>query len=336
MTKRREALKNILMPVTSAEFSTENPKVQRQRPQVASGALQSMNEAISGLSKEAEELRKALADGSKIVEIEPDFIDGSFVKDRLDDYEGDEFSSLVESIRANGQAVPVLVRSNPQRDGRYQLAFGHRRVAALRTLGLRVKAVVREMSDEELVIAQGNENLERKDLSFIERALFALRLEERGMSRSVIMSTFGTSSKGVLSEMIGLARRLPITLVEAIGPAPGIGRPRWVALADMLEARPKADWRSLANSSDFKMLTSVDRFEAVLKLLKDNPAQPETASELWAPADKSVRVSMKQGQNALIMSFKSKDGNTFGAWISSNLDSLYEAFRKSERTGTGD
>ncbi|MEZ5784624.1 MAG: plasmid partitioning protein RepB [Rhizobiaceae bacterium] len=336
MTKRRESLKDILTPITSPEFSAENLMPYRQRPQVTSGALQSMNDAISGLSQEAESLRKALAEGYTIVELEPNRIDSSFVKDRLDDYEGEEFAGLVESIRENGQAIPVLVRPHPEEEGRYQLAFGHRRVAALRALGLKVKAFVREMSDEELVVAQGNENLERKDLSFIERALFAFRLEERGMSRSIIMSTFGTSSKGVLSEMIGLARRLPISLIEAIGPAPGIGRPRWIALAEVLEAHPMPDWKSAIDTSSFMKLESADRFEAIFKLLKNKPARNDAVPQPWAPADKTLRVSTKQGEKALLMTFTLKDGKAFGDWISSNLDSLYEAFRKSEKDETGD
>lgn len=335
MTKRREALKSILTPITSSEFSTENARPERQRPQVTSGALQSMNDAISGFSKEAEELRKALAGGSTIIEIDPSRIDSSFVKDRLDCGESEEFNSLVDSIRENGQAVPVLVRPHPELEGRYQLAFGHRRVEALRTLGLKAKAFVREMSDEELVIAQGNENLERKDLSFIERALFALRLEERGMSRPVIMSTFGTNSKGVLSEMIGLARRLPIPLIEAIGAAPGIGRPRWVALVDVLEAT-RADWRSVIDALDFGKLASAERFEAVFQSLREEPTKSGTDPQPWVPADNAVHVSTKRAPKALVMTFKSKDGKTFGNWISSNLDSLYEEFRKSEKPEVGD
>lgn len=327
MTKRREALKDFLTPITSAEFSVENV-TPRQRPQVASGALQSMNDAISGLSQEAEQLRKALAEGSTIVELDPADIENSFIKDRLDDFAGEEFDSLVASIRENGQAIPVLVRPHPERDGRYQLAFGHRRVAALRSLDKRVKALIRDMTDEELVVAQGNENLERKDLSFIEKALFAYRLEERGMSRAVIMSTFGTNSKGVMSEMIGLARRLPVALVEAIGPAPGIGRPRWDALANLLESKPGADWQAVVQKAGFKGLTSVDRFEAVSKALKGRAAQSGGDMLPWVPSDKSVSVSTKRSAGAVTLTFKARDGKSFGEWITENLDSLYEAFRQ--------
>lgn len=336
MMKRRDALKEYLIPITS-EFSAEN-SIPRPRPQVASGALQSMNEAISGFTQEAHELRKVLARGETIIEIDPSDIDSSFVKDRLDDFTGEDFDALVESIRESGQILPVLVRPYPEKSGRYQLAFGHRRVAALRHLGRKVKAFVRELTDDELVIAQGNENLERKDLSFIEKALFAFRLEELGMSRAVIMSTFGTSSKGVLSEMITLARKLPIELIEVIGSAPGVGRPRWDALAEQLATAGSRDWKQVVASADFKKLTSPGRFDAIFDALREKPFRKPKATldpAPWAPKDKSVSVTVKSTAKKSVVTYEAKDGPSFAAYITGQLDDLYVAFRESEKTSTG-
>ncbi|SMH26521.1 plasmid partitioning protein RepB [Mesorhizobium australicum] len=336
MIKRRDALKEYLTPITS-EFSPENSPP-RPRPQVSSGALQSMNEAISGFTQEANELRKAMARGETIVEIDPTDIDSSFVKDRLDDFSGEDFDALVQSIRENGQILPVLVRPHPEKSGRYQLAFGHRRVAALRHLGGKVKAFVRELTDDELVIAQGNENLERKDLSFIEKALFAFRLEELGMSRAVIMSTFGTSSKGVLSEMIALARKLPVELIEAIGSAPGVGRPRWDALAAQLATAGDVVWKQAVATANFNKLTSPERFEAILEVLRDpssRGSKPTRDPAYWAPKDKLVSVTVKATAKKAVVTYEAKDGPSFATYIAQQLDDLYEAFRKSEKTSTG-
>ncbi|NKC23412.1 hypothetical protein HED50_22730 [Ochrobactrum oryzae] len=56
MNKRRDALRDFLTPITTNhEFSAENTP---RRPQVSSGALQSMNDAITGLSNEADELAR--------------------------------------------------------------------------------------------------------------------------------------------------------------------------------------------------------------------------------------------------------------------------------------
>ncbi|MFP3581837.1 ParB/RepB/Spo0J family partition protein, partial [Arthrobacter sp. SIMBA_036] len=85
----------------------------------------------------------------------------------------------------------VLLRPHPEAKSRYQVAYGHRRLAATRKLGIKVRAVIRELTDEQLVVSQGQENSARTNLSFIERALFAARLEERGFGRDVIMASLG-------------------------------------------------------------------------------------------------------------------------------------------------
>lgn len=335
MSKRRDALKDFLTPITPTEFSAENSPRPRHAP---SGALQSMNDALTGISHEADQLRKALSDGLTIVELDPFDIDASFVKDRLDDFSGEDFTSLLDSIRENGQAVPVLVRPHPDQDGRYQLAYGHRRVEAIRRLGLKAKAFIRDLTDDELVVAQGNENLERKDLSFIEKAFFALRLEERGVKRSVIMATFGTSSKGVLSEMIALGRKLPSDLVMAIGTAPGIGRPRWDAMAILL-ADGEGDWKSLVQKPDFLRLSSAERFERVFKEIHRRSARKgtETRGETaWVPTDKSVSVTLKKTAKKATVTLASADGPLFAEFITGRLDDLYEAFRKSRMEASGD
>ncbi len=123
----------------------------------------------------AEQIEKRLAEGQTIVELDTDTIDPSFVQDRMP---GD-IDGLVKAIREQGQQIPILVRPHPEASGRYQVAFGHRRLRAVSELNRPVKAVVRELTDEQLVIAQGQENNERQDLTFIEKARFASRLTEQ-------------------------------------------------------------------------------------------------------------------------------------------------------------
>jgi ParB family transcriptional regulator, chromosome partitioning protein len=114
-------------------------------------------------------LRRQLTEGQTIIELDADKIDSSFVSDRMDSSD-EATEELKELIRDQGQLVPILVRPHPKQQGRYQVAFGHRRLRAVRELGMKVRAVVREMTDEELIIAQGQENNARLDLTYIERA----------------------------------------------------------------------------------------------------------------------------------------------------------------------
>ena len=81
-----------------------------------------------------------------------------------------------------GQKVPIQVRPHPVAPGRYQIVYGRRRLRATRELGQPVKAIVADLTDTELVIAQGIENSARQDLSSIERALFAFRMDQQGIA----------------------------------------------------------------------------------------------------------------------------------------------------------
>ncbi|WP_312416796.1 ParB/RepB/Spo0J family partition protein, partial [Shinella sp.] len=107
-----------------------------------------------------------------LTEIDPDLIDAPSVTDRLDE-DGSQFDEFARNIRENGQQVPILVRPHPTTEGRYQIAYGRRRLRAVKAAGLKIKAAVRNLTDDELVLAQGQENSARQDLSFIERALYA-------------------------------------------------------------------------------------------------------------------------------------------------------------------
>lgn len=53
------------------------------------------------------------------------------------------------------------------------LVFGRLRHRVAKELGIKLRAVVKKMSDREHVIAQGQENNARANTSFIEKALFA-------------------------------------------------------------------------------------------------------------------------------------------------------------------
>ena len=96
-----------------------------------------------------------------------------------------------------------------------------------------VRAAVKNLTDDELVIAQGQENNERQDLSFIEKSRFARRLEERGFRRDTIMTALSVY-KSDLSNMLSVISRIPEEIIEAIGPAPSVGRRGWIDLAERL------------------------------------------------------------------------------------------------------
>ena len=122
--------------------------------------------------------------GPTLSDLDPDFVDASLIDDRLVADDDGDFKALCDSIALRGQKTPILVRPHPEIIGRFQVAYGHRRLLAAKVLARRVQAIIRPMSDAELVVAQGIENAQRKNLSFIERATFARKLEDAGFDRA--------------------------------------------------------------------------------------------------------------------------------------------------------
>jgi len=84
-------------------------------------------------------------------------------------FDDDALAELAASIRATGVLQPLLVRRDPE--GGYQLIAGERRLRAATLAGLeRVPALIREVSDQELVEMALVENIQREDLNPIDEA----------------------------------------------------------------------------------------------------------------------------------------------------------------------
>lgn len=275
---------------------------------------------LNDRSRRANEIERKLAEGQVVIDLETGDIDPSFVQDRM---EGD-IDGLVSSIREQGQQVPILVRPHPERSGRYQVAFGHRRLRAVKELGVPVKAVVRELTDEQLVIAQGQENNERRDLSYIERARFAARLREQ-FPREVIISSMSLD-KGNLSKMLSLVDAIPSALIEAIGPAPGIGSPNWQQLADLVQnSDTLEEIVDFAQSSKVQALPSAERFKAVLAL--KSRSTPRSDPSVLAGTNGEPLAQVKQSKARVQIVIDRKATGDFAAFILEHVPALYAEHR---------
>jgi ParB family chromosome partitioning protein len=310
------------------------------RARAASGAVKAMGLSLGGLSREVEDarrLKESLTAADRVIEIEPELVDTSFVSDRLGQDDGDEsFVTLMHSIEVSGQQVPVLVRPHPEKPGRFQTAYGHRRIRAAARLGQRVRAIVRELSDTELVLAQGKENTERRDLSFIERAFFAHRLIERGFERGVVQEALSLH-KAEMTRYLQVAEAVPHRIASAIGPAPKIGRPRWMALADLLKgdaAQVKANDEIM--SERFRTAAGSDaRFNLLLARLQRKPAtkagEPRKIRDGQGRAVALVSVAKGKAR----VEFVDKIGGGFEEFLGEELPKLLERFRRRAKNPTG-
>jgi len=96
----------------------------------------------------------------------------------LDD---EKMFQTVESIRENGILVPIMVRPRPQ--GGYEVISGHRRKHAAEIVGLKtVPVIIRDLTDDEAVIAMVDANLQREEILPSEKA-FAYKMKLDAIKR---------------------------------------------------------------------------------------------------------------------------------------------------------
>lgn len=342
-TKRRDALKALFETGPAMEPDEAMTPAPEQKgmgprgpiprgtvPRQSSGAVKAMGLALGGLTEEvaaARELKQELERSGRIVELDPAAIDKALVSDRLSREEtGDEaFAGLVESIRQSGQQVPVLVRPHPDKEGRYQTAYGYRRIRACARLERPVRAVIRALTDDELIMAQGKENSERRNLSFIERAMFAHALVGRGFKRKVVEEALSLH-KAEMARLMQVADAMPTGMAKYIGPAPKIGRPRWLSFAKHIRSQMSREVAfQTANSDAFKRASSDERFEMIYRHIARRPASRPAPQELNRQNGEAVARIATTGTKPRI-DFIGSEGAAFAAFVAAELPGLLERF----------
>ena len=121
---------------------------------------------------------------------------------QLQDFEGHPFKvendmalfELMQSIEKEGVIVPALAR--PKAGGGYELIAGHRRKAACKWAGIDVMPVViRDLDDNQAVIAMVASNLQREHLKHSEKA-FAYKMKLEAMKRQGARTDLTSSQVG--------------------------------------------------------------------------------------------------------------------------------------------
>jgi ParB family chromosome partitioning protein len=326
----------------SAEIETEEnakpaavdvpPPAAPQR--VGAGVIGAAHRAIDDIRAERDKLRAIVeAGGVAIRDLDPALIDPSPYPDRLADDDAADFEQFKLSIKTDGQKVPIQVRRNPQDAERFQIIYGHRRWRAAKELGLAVKAIEVAMSDLDLVVAQGIENAGRQDLTWIEKALFAFRMDDAGIRARDIYAALSIED-AELARMRGVYRAIPTDIIEAIGRCPKIGRPRWQQLAKLIATdintveKARSTLRAIASQPP---LSSDQRFVAVLASLKPSQDPQERNSENTLADASGVRLATwSRSESDFRISAENGLGSAFLAYLEDALPSLAERFSQNK------
>ncbi len=349
MNTRKDRLKSLFAGQRPDEAAAAPPQPSAAGvppKRATSGAVKAMGLSLGSLSQEVEDarrLREAVAAGEQVVELDPALIEPSPFADRLSEGAANDpdFAALKASMAEHGQQVPVLVRPHPDAGkaarGVYQIAYGHRRVQAARALGRPVRAVVRALDDAALVLAQGKENAERRALSFIERAFFARTLIGHGFERATVQAALAVH-KSEMTRLLQVAESVPRHVVQAIGPAPKAGRPRWMALGELLARDRSGHATDEISSRPFREADSDTRFQRLYARLK---ASAQGRGEMMA-AGKARRIAGASGLEigALTragrvarLTIPERAGEGFADYVAARLPELHAAFGAAGKAG---
>ena len=181
--------------------------------------------------------------------------------------EDDEMFNMAESIKKWGVIHPVIVR--PKEDGTYEMISGHRRKRASEIAGRNeIKAIVRNMTDEEAIITMVDSNKQREKVLPSEKA-FAYKMKLEAMKRQgqrndltsvpTAQKYAGKTSREIIAEEAGESQdqvRRYVRLTELI--------PELLNLVDeeKIKLRPAVEISYLTRDQQVDLLDAIDCLQA--------------------------------------------------------------------------
>jgi len=212
---------------------------------------------------------------SEVQAIELTKIRRSKLNPRLD-INPQELDELIQSIRTVGILQPIIVR--PINSGDFEIVVGQRRFIAATKIGLKtIPAVVREYSDDEVVELNLIENIQRTELSAVEKGRSCKELMEKYPriypNVDAVASKIGVSGT-TLRSWLQLVEA-PIELQRMVAPTPKIGVPRETG---------KIDWDTAVSIT--RRIESKERQIEVAKEIASKPIYRREAREVISRAAK--------------------------------------------------
>jgi ParB family chromosome partitioning protein len=272
-----------------------------------------------------------------ILSLDPSKIDRSPYQDRFnDDQDAEaELEALKASIASEGQKIPVLVRPHPAKPDHYQLAYGHRRLAAIKSLmadaerpeTVKIKAHVRSLTDRQLIEEQAVENGVRENLTWIEQAMWAVQLKEAGLSHRAICPVLALSEAAV-SHLFRVTSVIPTDIIFAIGRAKSVGRPKWTTLAELLKDDGKiAAVRKLLETTEFQSKDGAGRIGMAIDRANGIIATEPSAAPEAVNFTLGERLfgRMKNSSSGTTITIPKKE-NAFARWLAERMPELVREY----------
>ncbi len=131
------------------------------------------------------------------------------------EFSEEKIQELAQSIKENGLIQPIIVRKSPVLG--YEILAGERRYRASIVAGLsEVPVIVKQLSDQDMMLHSIIENLQRENLNPIEEAKAYQSLIDKGFTHTEISEKMGKSRPYItnLVRLLGLPKHI-LTEVES-------------------------------------------------------------------------------------------------------------------------
>lgn len=294
--------------------------------------LRKVAAGLRQLHEREETFAKILKEGDRIIDIDVNDIAPSSIQDRFDSsYEESAIAEIVESMRERGQIVPGLVRPFDNGTHHYQIVYGRRRWNAAKQLGLPFRAVIKELTDEQAIVYQGEENTNREDLTFVEKCLFAHQQEAAGFRRDIICASLSTT-KSHLSEMLRITTTVPRSVLLLVGRAPDTGRRRWLEFSERWNAQPDAHRlieKALASEP-------TERFQAAFAVLNQpevKPKNPASSARREIHANGKLLATVAQSNAGSKLNFQKNVPQGFVDYLAERMPELHTQYLADGKEG---
>ena len=194
--------------------------------------------------------------------------------------EGPEFEELVDSVRIIGVLQPIVVR---QKGVTFEIVAGERRVAACKKLGItEVPANVKTLTDQEAYEIQLVENVQRRDLSDMEKArMLDMMIKQFGYTQEALAKKLGKGQPWVSHHLslLSAEKYVPGHIVES-------GSLTERQVRELSAATPEKREEILDKAREEGKLPSANEMERIRKAVTCSRCGDETSDPFSAPDGK--------------------------------------------------
>ena len=237
-----------------------------------------------------------VTDNDKIVEIALDEIKKNPYQPRTY-FNEEKLNELKESIEKNGLLQPIIVKKAVKG---YYIIAGERRYRAFELLGKKeIPAIIKEMTDEEMMVFAVLENLQREDLSALEESeSYKNLMDKMSLTQEELANKLGKSRPYIANSLrlLKLPTEIKIKLEQGLISA--------AHARTLLALKTKKAMEEVCALVVERKMSVRELEEYVAKLLKPKEVKKTKAKDIFIEEQENIlkkrlgtSVTIKQGRN---------------------------------------